>query len=137
MHTDHKSPKQKFTEPLTPLELSLHTNIRCLADLKARIKVLQAEEEKLAATVMEQLFQMPDVFQPDGKISYVSALGRTAVETKWTHTISKEMLVAQGVPIDKIVAATNSTESKPYVRIYPSKVLKDRFDAQGQDVSAE
>lgn len=122
---------------LSKEELSLHTNIRCLADLKARIKELEAEEEKLSAIVMEQVFQQPDAFLPDGKIAYISALGRTAVETKTTRTISREMLVAQGVPIDKIEAATNTTESKPYVKIYPSKELKARFDDRGQDVSEE
>jgi hypothetical protein len=107
---------------LTADELALHTDIRLLLDLKADIKALQAREDALAAAVMERLFTLPDVFQPDGKISYQCEIGRTAVETKWTHTISKEKLVAQGVSVDKIAAATNSTESKPYVRIYPAKV---------------
>jgi hypothetical protein len=117
-----------MSHTLTPEQLKLHTDIMLLRDLKLEIKRLGAREDELSAVVMEQLFQQPDVFQPDGKISYMMELGRVAVETKWTHTISKEMLVAQGVPIGKITAATNSTESKPYVRIYPKKDKTAKFE---------
>jgi len=105
----------------TPEELLLQTNIRCLLDRKAQLKGLETMIDDLEAEIMTQVFQMPDVFLPDGKISYMSELGRTAIETKTTRTISREMLVAQGVEIEKIEAATNTTQSKPYVRIYPAK----------------
>lgn len=109
------------TRQLSPDELKLQTDIRCLADLKAEIKGLEAREEALAAAVMEQIFTMPDVFLPDGKISYQSEIGRTAVETKETRTISAAMLIAQGVAVEKVEAATTVTQSKPYVRIYPAR----------------
>lgn len=108
-------------------EADLQTRILELAVVKMEIKKLEAKEEALAASVMEGLFEQPSVFQEDGSISYGAIPSmRVAVETKTTTTVSREKLIAQGVDIAKIVEATNVTESKPFIRIYPRKVKEEK-----------
>jgi hypothetical protein len=53
----------------------------------------------------------------DGLTKYADPEGRftASVQKRTTRTISREALIAQGVPVEKIDAATKDSTSEPYL----------------------
>lgn len=102
--------------------MTLNDKIDRLVSLKLLIKQYEAEAGELGAEIINAMLSRPECLRADGKISYeYFGFGRVAVETKITRTIKAELLVAAGVPVDKITEATVVTESAPYIRLYPKR----------------
>jgi hypothetical protein len=95
---------------------ALEAAIIKLATLKASIKSLEAQEEALAEDVMAGIFASPTVDH-----YLIPKVGKMAVQTKDTTTINGAELIAAGVPVDKVMAATHTTTSRPFLRWYPKK----------------
>lgn len=107
--------------PLAPLERlpvcedeeSFHAAIARLAELKARKKALEADEEQVEQQVLDSMY-----FR--GTMTYlIPHVVKANIQDKVTRTIDRAKLIGLGVDPAKVDEATNVSRSDPFVRLYP------------------
>ena len=93
----------------TPLD----EKILQLQQVKNAIKIMEAEETALSEEIISAMFEQ-------ARTDYlIPRQLKAVILNKTTKTISAEKLVAKGVEMHKIEAATSVTNSAPFVRLYP------------------
>lgn len=101
--------------PILERDEELHLAIAATAKLKAQIKALEADEEQLSTQVLDSIFAR-------GQMDYlIPGQVKVVVQSRTSRTTDPAKLIAAGVDPDVVQAATTTTHSKPFLRLYPVK----------------
>ncbi len=115
MNEEKVEKAERITLPRLPVienDEELHAVIGAFAVVKAQIKELEASAKQIGDQIIDSIFAR-------GQLSYtIPGVVKANVQSKTTVTISRPALIAAGVDVAVVDAATKITESEPFVRLY-------------------